>query len=339
MEAARKTQLAKGEVGLKERKKSPTLKAFLQTSFLPYYETTKREEPNTVNFYRSRILTLLKDSELPAKTLEQITSGDIVSYIERRRRMAARLSVATINRELATLKRAFRLAGEWDVLATKPPKISLLDGEQGREHVLTVEQESAYLDAATPLLRTFATIMLDCGLRPDEVYRLQWEQNYRNERILVHTGKTKAARRSIPVTPRVAALLEMQRTASDGLWIFSAPTKTGHIDQSSVKKQHKRAVKESKVTPFVPYDLRHTCLTRWARYLDPFTLKKLAGHESLETTMKYVHLNESDSENRLLEARDKMQKARAEKVQGGHSFGHSHQSEEIGSESKTDKPN
>ena len=68
-------------------------------------------------------------------------------------------------------------------------------------------------------------------------------------------------------------------------------------------------MEDSAVTAFVPYDLRHTCLTRWARYLDPFTLKKLAGHESLETTMKYVHLNESDSELRLSEARERMERA------------------------------
>ncbi len=40
--------------------------------------------------------------------------------------------------------------------------------------------------------------------------------------------------------------------------------------------------------------------------MDPFTLKKLAGHESLETTMKYIHLNEGESEARLREVRDKL---------------------------------
>src|SRR6185369_227071 len=56
---------------------------------------------------------------------------------------------------------------------------------------------------------------------------------------------------------------------------------------------------------------RMTCdtpaFTRWAKYLDPFTLKILAGHESLETTMKYIHLNEADSETRLRDAREKIE--------------------------------
>jgi integrase len=93
-------------------------------------------------------------------------------------------------------------------------------------------------------------------------------------------------------------------------WIFPASTKSGHINQSSIKKHHWKAIKTSGVARFVPYDLRHTCLTRWAKYLDPFTLKRLAGHESLETTMKYIHLNEADSEARLREARKKIESER-----------------------------
>ncbi len=320
MEAAHKTQLAKGEVGIRERKPTPTLQAFLRNSFLPFCEATKQEEENTLAFYRSRVEKLLKDAELAGLSLEAITVEVVTAYISRSREKDPDIAVATINRDLATLRRALRLAGEWGELMTKPPKISLLDGEAGRERVLSIDEETAYLNEASPLLRTFATIILDCGLRPDEVYRLRWDENYRDGRIVIHIGKSKAARRSIQVTPRVAALLEMWRIEGAARWIFPAPTKSGRIGQSSIKKQHLKALKASGVARFVPYDLRHTCLTRWARYLDPFTLKKLAGHESLETTMKYVHLNESDSETRLLEARQRMQAAYSV-AQGGHKAG------------------
>ncbi|MGA8598590.1 MAG: tyrosine-type recombinase/integrase, partial [Bryobacteraceae bacterium] len=123
----------------------------------------------------------------------------------------------------------------------------------------------------------------------------------------IHKGKSKAARRAIPVTERLAALLKVRQkeTGSDG-WIFPSPTKRGRLSESPVKKAHYRALKESGVTPFVIYDLRHTCLTRWAKYMNPFALKKLAGHESLETTMKYVHLNERQTEDHLAEVRDKL---------------------------------
>jgi hypothetical protein len=59
IEAARKTQLAKAEVGIKDRKPAPTLSAFMRDSFLPFLQATKAEEPNTVNFYTACTRNLL----------------------------------------------------------------------------------------------------------------------------------------------------------------------------------------------------------------------------------------------------------------------------------------
>ena len=37
------------------------------------------------------------------------------------------------------------------------------------------------------------------------------------------------------------------------------------------------------------YTLRHTCLTRWAPHMDPWTLAHLAGHRDMAITKRYVH--------------------------------------------------
>ena len=102
----------------------------------------------------------------------------------------------------------------------------------------------------------------------------------------------------------------MRRAASKSDWIFPSATKSGHIETSTLKKQHAATVESSGVAPFVFYDLRHTCLTRWAKGMDPFTLKKLAGHSDLNTTMRYVHLNDDDV------------RAAMEKVRSGHKSRH-----------------
>ena len=72
-------------------------------------------------------------------------------------------------------------------------------------------------------------------------------------------------------------------------WVFPAPTRSGHIMQSSLKKQHAKACKLAGVEYFPPYTLRHTCLTRWAEVMDPYTLAYLAGHSDFGTTRRYVH--------------------------------------------------
>ncbi len=43
---------------------------------------------------------------------------------------------------------------------------------------------------------------------------------------------------------------------------------------------------------FELYTLRHTCLTRWAPHMDPWTLAYLAGHRDMHITGRYVHPQE-----------------------------------------------
>jgi hypothetical protein len=82
---------------------------------------------------------------------------------------------------------------------------------------------------------------------------------------------------------------------------------------STLRRQHLEACTLAEIASFVPYTFRHTCLTRWAKILDPYTLAYLAGHSDFGTTRRYVHPN-------LNTAREAFEKARS--VQGGHKSGH-----------------
>ena len=48
------------------------------------------------------------------------------------------------------------------------------------------------------------------------------------------------------------------------------------------------------VSPFVLYTLRHTCITRWAKHIDAYTLHVIAGHTDMNTTKRYVHPSDAD---------------------------------------------
>jgi integrase len=111
--------------------------------------------------------------------------------------------------------------------------------------------------------------------------------------LQVTHGKTAAARRMLPLSPRVRSILERRwRTAGDPLegWAWASATASGHIKPSSIKKQHKRALRLSAVRPFVLYSLRHTFLTRLgAAGCDAWTLARIAGHSSIAVSARYVH--------------------------------------------------
>lgn len=310
MEAAHKTALAKGEVGIRERKPAPTLREFAERDFLPYAEATFDAKRNTLRYYDHGVRVLLAFEPLASLRLDAITGEDVARFVAQR--LASGRAVASVNRELQALRRMLALAQEWRKVEKALPRVRMIAGERHRERVITPQEEASYLAAAPPLLRDVASILIDCGLRPEECFRLK-RDNVRDGVIEILSGKTDSARRRIPVSGRVAALLDMRLSRSDGEWVFPAPTRSGHIESSSVKKQQIRAFRDSGVKPFELYTLRHTCLTRWAPHMDPWTLHRLAGHRDMSITKRYIHPQEQTIREAIERAREAI---------SGHTFRH-----------------
>jgi integrase len=221
----------------------------------------------------------------------------------------------------------------------------MIPGEAHRDRVLNVADERVYFDAAQAIgvqalemyqrallgiratqrdqvpikprypfiLPDVSIVLLDCGVRPSECFRLKWE-NVQGDVIEITYGKTENARRRVPLSQRAASVLELRRLEFPGEWVFPAPTKSGHIEPSTVRGHHVKACKLAKLAHFPLYTLRHTCLTRWAPFMDPWTLAYLAGHRDMSITKRYVHPQEYST-------RAAIEKARA--ALGGHSSGHS----------------
>ena len=191
-------------------------------------------------------------------------------------------------RSLQVLRRVMRLAAQWGEIEVAP-SIKMLPGERHREHVVKPDEEARYLAAAPEPLGSVAAVLTDTGMRPDECYRLRWESvtwtNGRNGTILVTHGKTAAARRVLPLTVRAKNILQARWEAAGSPaegWVWSAPTRSGHFEKSTLKKQHKKALRLSRVRPFVLYSLRHTFLTRLGESgCDAWTLARIAGHSSV----------------------------------------------------------
>lgn len=323
MEAAHRTALAKGEVGIRQRKQAPTLAEFAERDFLPFVRATFAGKVKTRKYYEYGVKSLLAFEKLASLPLDEITTEHIAGFVAKRQENG--IETSSINRELQSLRRMFVLAQEWGKVEKVLPKVRMLPGEQHRERVLTASEEAQYLANAQPLLQDVATVLIDCGLRPEECFRLRWE-SIGESGIEIRYGKTDNARRRIPVSQRVQAILDMRRSHANGCeWVFPAQTRSGHIEPASVKRQHHKACKGQakddkqtgekrfEVQPFPLYTLRHTCLTRWAPHMDPWTLAYLAGHRDMAITKRYVH-PQADT------IREAIERARVGK--SGHTSGH-----------------
>ena len=308
MEAAHRTSLAKGEVGIREKKAVPTLAQFCRDRVEPWSRSMfEQTSINTWRWYRAGIRSIYAFAPLADLKLDQITGETAADFAAHRQ--GSGLEVASVNASLRVLRRVLKLALEWGLI-TVVPNVKLLRGERHRERVITPEEEARYLAAAPEQLAAVATILFDTGMRPDELHRLRWEDitfaNGRHGTLLITHGKTRSARRILPLTARVRTVLETRWKAAgkpaEG-WIWPAPTRSGHIDHSSMKKQHERvflAVNSeangnglAPLKRFVLYSLRHTFLTRLAESgCDAWTLARFAGWSDISISKRYVHPSE-----------------------------------------------
>ena len=171
MEAAHRASLAKGEVGIREKKTAPTLGDFIAQRIEPWAEASTSAK-TWIDYYRPGLRTIQAYKPLASRRLNEITTESAADFAAWRQ--SAGLQVSSVNSSLQVLRRTMRLAAEWGVIEVAP-SIKMLPGERHREHVVTFEEEARYLAAASEPLASVAAILIDTGTRPDECYCLLWE--------------------------------------------------------------------------------------------------------------------------------------------------------------------
>lgn len=287
IEAAEKTNRAMGRVGITERDEMPTLGAFLAGKFTDHYKL--HVKPATARSYAYGVESATKYG-LGAHRLDEITNQHVTAAASRMR--ADELSVATVNTVIKVIRRALSLAAEWNI-SGKRPRLSLLKGENQRELVLTDEQIETYLAGCRGAWAVMATVLAFTGARPNEARMLRWESiNLAARTLQITAGKTKNAKRELPIAARVYDVLLKH-------WDAAGQPLTGFVFQSPVNPDkplgdygntHRDVCERLGIAPFVPYTFRHSFLTKLGNSnVDAFTLMKIAGHATVAMTMRYVH--------------------------------------------------
>lgn len=277
-EAQERTRLLKNETGVT----CPTLSDFGPEFILSLRHRVSKE---TRRFYKTHWEPIYWDSPLHELRLDKIGPAEIEQFVQWRRKQ--KVSATTINHNLRTLRRALHLAVEWGKI-TKVPKIRLLPGEVQREYVLS-EADVTRFAALAGLIGRLVPFLVDTGLRRREVCNLLWVNvNTGGTEIHITKGKTKAARRRIPLTERAKKILaDLPR---DGDNVFTIRPKRGitHDWISHAFLDGRRALELP--TDCVLHSCRHTFCTRLGEAgADAFAIQRLAGHSSITISQRYVH--------------------------------------------------
>jgi integrase len=277
---------------------APTLKDFKER-FLKYLPA--RVSKDTRDFYTEHLKALLDFPALAESRLDRINAAlveDFVQWRSQQKGTAGTLAVSTINHNLRTLRRVLHLAQEWEVIA-RAPKIKLLTGERQREYVLSDATIEQFHKRGTTMGR-IVPFLCDTGLRRAEACNLTWAAvNLPLHSIEVLKGKTKYARRRIPLTRRAERILaeikERQRLCGIKTdYVFSLQTSTSgrdHVTPTWMSHTFLAVRREFGLPDTcVLHSTRHTFCTRLGeRGADAFAIQKLAGHSSIVISQRYVH--------------------------------------------------
>jgi integrase len=202
------------------------------------------------------------------------------------------ISPAGTNRELAALRFILNFAMRSGYLARNPiTGIRFLPEGPGSMRVVSHEEQQKYLAKANPLLRDVATMIVETGMCPNEVYTIRKENVHLDRRYLfVPSGKTRFRRRNVPLTDATLRILKKRVAKAKGDYLFRHREDLNR-PLTTVRKAHADALEGAKIKPaFRLYDLRHTFGSRTAMAgVDLPTLKQLMGHSDISTTMRYVH--------------------------------------------------
>jgi integrase len=298
MEAMKKADLVRGIIKLKPREEPTIPTAFLRFAkevFLPWFQNTHQGHPRSYRRHLTGTGPLLR--YFAGTELEAINSGSVEQYKSVRasdvsRKTGRQFRPATVNRELAALRAIFNLAIKHRLVSENPVKgVRFLNEDNEQMRVLSYDEEARYLAAATPRLREVALLILNTGLRPEEVYRLRREDVHVFEGYLhIPFGKTRAAKRNVPLNT-VASKLLAARLEKFGTEVYAFPSKRDAKRQmGNIANTHHRTVKRTKLPWFRLYDLRHTFATRAVQSgMDLPTLAGILGHAKLNMVLRYAH--------------------------------------------------
>ena len=255
--------------------------------FLPWAENEHRAHPSTYVRYEVSAKALVPF--FGGYRLEVISVGLVEKFKVSR---SAEISPAGTNRDLAAVRMILNFAKRQQYIARNPVcDVKFLAEGPGNMGIVAPKEQREYLRVASPLVHDVALLIVETGMRPGEVFLLKAEDLNMPQRYLKATrGKTRFARRNIPLTESAIQVLERRLTGAKGPYLFPHRSDVGR-PLNNLDRGHHKAVRDAEIEPsFRLYDFRHTFGSRSAMAgVDLATLKELMGHSSITTTMRYVH--------------------------------------------------
>ena len=190
------------------------------------------------NYYREMTSVRTLKAFFGNPTLDHVSPKRIVAY--KNQRYTDGVKPATINRELATLKKAFNLARrEWEWCTDNPVcRVSMERENNTRDRWLTGEEEMRLFPMAAPWLRDLMLFAIHTGMRMGEILGLTWAGVDLFRRTVMVFKSKNGERRTIPAQsdgPRIAEAQIRKSFSGNGIGVSERSTDAVECEQYQPK--------------------------------------------------------------------------------------------------------
>ncbi|HVL66546.1 MAG TPA: site-specific integrase [Vicinamibacterales bacterium] len=329
----------------KPQRETLTLEQLMSTYRKHYVQINRLRTLKNTEYQANLILrTELQRLDGTLRPFGQWLVADITAdTIEQFQRVRLARGIAAANRDLSLLRAMFSWAVRRDHLDRTPFKkgtevVVRLSKETQRHRRLQAGEAERLLEACGPRLRPLVEAAIESGCRKGELLSLQWHQVRFEPRaeIFLPAGKTKTkADRTVPMSSRLKAILEMRRHAPDGTehpstayvfgnevgeqaksfkraWERAVLVAHGHRPAYVAKRAGEagKAVRTAVLTPECRavlraidlhfHDLRREAGSRWLDAGVPLhRIQKWLGHANISQTSTYLMADSTDDDDAM----------------------------------------
>jgi integrase len=238
------------------------------------------------------------ESVLGGLLASRFGSAQVRQYVSQRRSAGA--SDATINRELAIVRRGFKLGAQEDPpLVQRQPAIAKLEEDNARQGFLEQDQYERLLEELPSNLKALFVCGYHTGARKNELRRIRWEQvDFDGGLIRLSVAQTKGKKaRVLPIYGEMRRWLEHQRKTcpATSIWVFHGAHNCpvdNHLNGWAV------ACKRAAVTGLLFHDLRRSAVRNMKRAgIQDRVAMEISGHRTRSIFDRYNIVDMADLES------------------------------------------
>src|SRR5437867_4814086 len=258
------------------------------------YRTEGRRSLERLKYSKEQLLRLF--GNVPAA---RVTGADILRYATLR--LEEKAAPATVNRELAALRAAYRLGLDNDVIVAMP-RIKLLPENNVRKGFADTKQVELLCRRLKDEVADGVRFAFQTGWRRAEVFSFSWSQvDWAGGFVRLEPGMTKNGEgRSFPITPALRTLLERRqeytrRCERAQTRIIPLVFHRKGRPVKSFRRTWAEACKRAGIPGLLFHDLRRSAVRNLERAgVSRSVAMKLTGHKTESVYRRYAIVAESD---------------------------------------------